>query len=257
MQKMMRQAWRRALVTAVIAAGLTGCGPGTQDRMEERDPLVKRALARKAAGDTDGAIELFERAIERKPSLARPHLDLGLLYDQVKTNYVRAIYHYERYLELRPDSEKKALINELIYRTRLNYAVSLPDRPSSAVQEIAMLKEEIKSLKARLADAQSAPVAPAAPANAGGAGGAAPPVKGKPPAKGAAPAEAVPPNPEPAQPPVQTYVVQAGDTLSSIAIRMYRDQSKWKLIYDANRGILPSPQSVRPGQTLMIPKPKK
>ena len=61
------------------------------------------------------------------------------------------------------------------------------------------------------------------------------------------------PKPEPARPPVQTYVVQTHDTLSSIAGKVYNDTGKWKKIYEANRGVLPSSQSMRPGQTLIIP----
>ncbi|OGV42978.1 MAG: hypothetical protein A2X46_00040 [Lentisphaerae bacterium GWF2_57_35] len=228
-----------ALAGAIL---LSGCGgAGAQDRREERDPLLKRAQARKNTQDIDGAIDLFQKALERKPTLARAHLELALIYDQSKGDYIRAIYHYQRYLEMRPDAEKKDLIQDLIRHARLAYAASLPDQPSGAIQEITLLKKEIDSLRAQLARQSSPPVSSGTPKSTAPSASA----------SSTAPAAA---KPQPAQPPVQTYVVQSGDTLSSISSKMYRDPTKWKVIYEANRGTLASPQSVRAGQTLMIPR---
>lgn len=233
--------WAVLLVVALAA----GCSRSTTtlDRMEERDPLLKRAQALKSVQDIDGAIETYNRALDRKPTLARAHLELGLLYDANKQDYVRAIYHYQRYLELRPQAEKKKLIEDLIRQAKLSYAASLPHQPGGAVEQIAVLKREIEMLKAELERQK------------GGGGGVAPAAKartGK--AKAAEPAAKDDLKPEPAKPAVQTYVVQNGDTLSRIAEKMYNDRNKWKAIYDANRGTLASPESVKTGQTLIIPK---
>ena len=233
------------LATALAAATMTGCSPGAanQDSRDERDPYLKRALTRKNMDDVDGAIDLLNKALDRKPTLARAHLELGLLYDTHKQDYVRAIYHYSRYLELRPDAEKKKLIDDLIRQARLSFAASLPDQPPGAIEQIAMLKRENAALKGQLASQQMADVAasksPVSPPAAA--------------ASGATPA-LMPPKPAPAQPAVQTYVVQSRDTLSSIASKLYNDPGKWKVIFDANRNTLSSPQSVRPGQTLIIPR---
>lgn len=230
------------LMTAFAAASMTGCSPGaaSQDSRDERDPYLKRALVRKNMDDIDGAIDLLNKALDRKPDLARAHLELGLLYDTHKQDYIRAIYHYQRYLELRPTAEKRKLIEDLIRQARLSFAASLPNQPPGAIEQIAMLKREIAALKGQLA---SPPAATAQPAAA------------KPAASAATNAAVlVPPRPAPAQAAVQTYVVQSRDTLSSIAAKMYNEPGKWKTIYDANRNTLSSPQSVRPGQTLIIPR---
>jgi len=54
-----------------------------------------------------------------------------------------------------------------------------------------------------------------------------------------------------------TYIVASGDNLSSISIRVYRDGSKWPIIYQANRDALgPDPHSVhalKVGMELVIP----
>ena len=53
-----------------------------------------------------------------------------------------------------------------------------------------------------------------------------------------------------------TYVVQKGESLWSIAAKpeIYGKATRWRLIFDANRDLLKSPDRVRPGMTLKIPR---
>ena len=53
--------------------------------------------------------------------------------------------------------------------------------------------------------------------------------------------------------PSATYTVQKGDTLEKISKRFYGSTKKWRRIYNANRGVLKSPDRIRPGQKLTIP----
>ncbi len=240
-----------ALLAALsLSSGCNG-GAASRDQRDERDPTMKRAEAKKQAHDVDGAIAEFNKALDRKPDMAKAHLELGLLYDQDKEDFVRAIYHYQRYLELRPDAEKKDIVLDLIRHAKLSFAASLPDQPSEAVREINMLKGELAALKEQL-DAQQAARNATATTNA--------PVAAKATPKGAektpppAPTATAALQPAPAQAAVDTYVVQAGDTLSRIAGKVYKDPSKWESIYNANRATLPSPQSLKVGQTLVVPR---
>ena len=50
----------------------------------------------------------------------------------------------------------------------------------------------------------------------------------------------------------QTYTVEKGDNLSTIAKHFYGRQD-WKRIYDANRDQLDNPDRIKPGQVLKIP----
>jgi len=52
----------------------------------------------------------------------------------------------------------------------------------------------------------------------------------------------------------QYYIVQKGDTLQKISEKFFGTTQKWKSIYDANKHILKSPDRIRPGQKLAIPK---
>jgi len=50
-----------------------------------------------------------------------------------------------------------------------------------------------------------------------------------------------------------TYIVQSGDTLWKIASRAYGDGSRYPKIFEANKGVLKSPDHILPGQELVIP----
>lgn len=61
--------------------------------------------------------------------------------------------------------------------------------------------------------------------------------------------------PTPGQKPIgSSYTVQPGDTLGSIAWRMYGNSGAWSVIYNANRGVIgANPHLILPGQVLAIP----
>ncbi|MDP2921899.1 MAG: LysM peptidoglycan-binding domain-containing protein [Candidatus Omnitrophota bacterium] len=50
------------------------------------------------------------------------------------------------------------------------------------------------------------------------------------------------------------YVVEKGDTLQTISEKFYGTTKKWTVLYEANKHILKSPDRIRPGQKLVIPK---
>lgn len=72
------------------------------------------------------------------------------------------------------------------------------------------------------------------------------------------PPQEEPPTDSPELPPADdtqdTYVVQPGDTLSKIALRLYGNAALWTLIFEANRDKLSSPSLLRVGMELRIPE---
>jgi nucleoid-associated protein YgaU len=50
------------------------------------------------------------------------------------------------------------------------------------------------------------------------------------------------------------YTVKTGDTLSRISREVYGTSGRWAEIFEANRDQLPSPNALRPGQVLEIPR---
>lgn len=59
-----------------------------------------------------------------------------------------------------------------------------------------------------------------------------------------------PPAPDAA---AQTYVVEKGDSLWTIAVKFYGNGGQWQQIYEANRDRIPDPAKLRPGTELIIP----
>ena len=97
------------IAAAAVALAAAGCGP-LQSPREEDHPLMRRALSLQRVGDIRGAIEAYQHAIETKPGFARAHLNIAILYSEPPhEDFVRAIYHYERYLDLRPGMKLWAL----------------------------------------------------------------------------------------------------------------------------------------------------
>lgn len=254
----MRASLRPGLGGCLLAALMvaSACRPAVTDldAMEEEDPRMVKALQLKRAQDIEGAIAEYEALLDEKPRTAKAHLQAGLLYDEYKQDYVRAIYHYRRYLELRPEAEKKDLIEDLARHAALSYAASLPDRPSAAIQEIAALKQQISGLEKDLGEAQRriGELSEALRRHRERAEGVAPTPR-EAPASGEAAAQTPAAQPVAAAGP-EIYKVRSGDTLSKIAQRVYNDGSKWKVIYDANRDTLRNPQDLKLGQPLRIPR---
>jgi len=56
------------------------------------------------------------------------------------------------------------------------------------------------------------------------------------------------------EPPVQTYTVKPGDTLSKIAKQMLGDANAYQAIFELNRDQLSDPDKIQPGQVLKVPQ---
>jgi hypothetical protein len=50
------------------------------------------------------------------------------------------------------------------------------------------------------------------------------------------------------------YTVKPGDTLSKISREFYGDPNQYTKIFNANRGVLRDPNTITPGQDLVIPE---
>jgi tetratricopeptide (TPR) repeat protein len=244
------------LALTAIIAGVSGCAKsvGALDAADERDPLMERASRLDRSNDFEGAIETYQEALELNAGLVKAHLRLGLLYDDYENNYLRAIYHYQRYLELRPDSEKYAEIEELIRLARVNYATSIPEQASDAIRELTRVRQQASQMEQDMAVAKRR-IAALEVENGklttalGTARKRIVADKGQVPARGSSRTSAAA---APADKAI-SYTVQRGDTLSRIATKMYDDSRKWKAIYHANRTALDSPESLKVGQILEIP----
>ncbi len=229
---------------------LAGCGQknGAQlDAADEKDARVRKGLEQLRLKNWDEAIGQFETALAKKPELGRPDLELAMIYHQHEKNYARAIYHYERYLEKRPLTEKRALIQDWIRQAKISLAGETGISGGDVSEELVRLTRENNMLRKQLETAGGA--APAAVANVRT-------LLTQPPAGRPAPAPVAVPVAAKAVEPVKaarTYQVRPGDTLGRIAGSVYGDTGKWRKIYDANRDRMKSETDIRVGQALTIP----
>ncbi len=244
---------RWALLCVSLLLSFSACSKNAAklDKKDESNPLVQKAMMRKRVQDYENAALLFERALEEYPQLAKPHLELAILYEKRPfEDHIRAIHHYNRYLEKRPKSDKREIVEGMIKWARLSFAASLPEKPSGAVKMIdhlqkenALLRDSIDLLEAQLS------VIPDRDTGEGSVQEVSVPVPQQPVKLSAVVEKPVPPAIER----VKRYTMQSGDTLTGIARRFYGQSSEWKKIYEANRDVLKSPGSVKAGQTLVIP----
>jgi nucleoid-associated protein YgaU len=225
-----------------VALVLAGCSPDSgaqRDAEDEKDPHVRAGLEHVERNEWEAAIGEFEEALQRKPNLARPDLELALIWHQQKKKPARAIYHYERYLEKRPQTEKRELLLQSIDQAKVSLAAEIGAGSNEAGRtELIRLTRENNLLRQQLETV---------------GGGTAPVTRTlrtePPPRPAPAPAVAPPPAPRPQR----TYQVRPGDTLTRIATATYRDPGKWRLIYEANRDQMKSETDIKVGQTLILP----
>ena len=238
------------LITATSCLLLTGCGESgaRRDAADEKNMAVQKGVEQARLKRWDEAVRQFESALENNPELARPDLELALIYHQQKKNYVRAIYHYERYLEKRPDSEKARFISDWIRQAKISFACQIdPGDESQISREIVrltrennLLRKQLEKTAETLTDVPPVKLIPVRP-----------PVQ-KP--------EPTPVSPTPVQriqtpaPTRSTYNVRPGDTLTRIAKTVYGDGRQWKKIYAANQDKMKSENDLKAGQTIIIPK---
>src|SRR5947208_3003657 len=117
----------RLLTLAWLAVWMSGCGPvsdGPTD--EEKDPHFLSGKSRLSSMDYDGAIAAFENALISNPKSASAHFELALLYEEKKTDYAAAIYHFERHLELRPESNMAETVKQHVLACKLELAKTVP-----------------------------------------------------------------------------------------------------------------------------------
>ena len=241
------------------------------DAEAEREVNYQRAKKLAEQHDFQGSAEFYKRALSVNPDFATAHLELGLLCEDKLGDPIAAIYHYGRYLELRPDSEKRQLVEDFIERAKLSYAAKLPQSPivdpgeltrlqnekAALLQENAMLRTRVAELQKAASTAETTVSTPAVPVASSPAPAAAVAATAPVPATGiimvAAPIPLATESSSTESPHAHLYVVQKGDTLQSLALRYYGTRAGWEKIYQANRSGLPSKDQLKVGQQLVIP----
>lgn len=239
-----------------------GCIPTRDNGVdEEREPHFQRGRELAKAQDYRGAADAYERALEANPRSGTAHFELGLLFETRLNDPAAAVFHFERFLKLRPTSDKAEVARQRATNCKMELAklfLIAPTAPS-VQREMDKLRGEIERLglennqlrrhvevltaraAARGVAVTSAPVAvvqaaaPAAPAPM--------PVAAKQPETSAKPAQT------PAST-ARTHTVKPGEIPEAIARRY---GVKVEALLAANPGL--DPKRLKIGQTLKVPAP--
>lgn len=227
----------------IAAVAVCGC-------KEKKNPLIEKGEALYNEQKWEEAEKTFKEALTEGPELAKAHLGLARIYQENQKLLAHAIYHYDRFLELDPEAEsadmfirERQSVEEMLIKNVIEGSPEVTRiRNSAQAQESAwgrektQLQNQIARLEEQLraARATSASTTPARTTQETTA-----PTRTT---QGTTSDEPI------------IYTVTKQDTLSKIAGRFYRDTSKWTLIYEANKDTLPDPNSLKVGQSLVIPQ---
>jgi LysM repeat protein len=244
----------RLMLAVMGGVALCGCHPGGGAEVdEEKEPQFLIGRSRVNAMNFRGAIEAFEQALEMNPRSAAAHFELGWLYAEKEADEAAAIYHYQKFLQLRPQSPNAENIKQHILRLKHELAKAvMPIPPSSdvlrqleqLVQEKQQLQGEVDRLQRQVAQMTTAQAAGAARSDLRAAN---PPTSASERNPQTAPVGGV----------VQTqatgnsrvnYRIKDGDTLMSIA---RRHNVRLDSLQAANPRV--DPRRLQPGQTIIIP----
>lgn len=286
---MSRSAVIRRLIPLLFLGGLllalAGCTDSERvsSAAEVDEPGYREGQALLKTGRRQEALNSFLKVIERRGDEApESHLEVGLLYLQHINDPLSAIYHFKKYLGLRPNSPQAPLVKQRIDAAMRDFARTLPaqsleNRPQRVdlVAALDRLKQENEMLKQELADLKggravpettvSGEDVPAAPtASSGGFNFAtetiptvrprpAPVTPSRPAPARIAPAVTPPPAATTPAAGVRRHTVRPGDTLYKLAQQYYGNRAKWRDIYAANRDVMKSETDLKAGMSLKIP----
>jgi len=140
----------RCALFLILGLGLGGCVPSGRSQLdEEKDPHFLAAKSRMNALDYQGALECFEKAIESNPRSSAGHLEAGLLYEKYPPDYAAAIYHLDRFLKLRPNSDYAKVVEQRILACKQELArtVSLGPVTQALQRDYERLADQNKRLQ--------------------------------------------------------------------------------------------------------------
>jgi nucleoid-associated protein YgaU len=250
---------------------------------EINDPGFLEGQQLERQGEPSKALLAYLKVIARRGDQApESHLDVGLLYLKHFEEPVRAIFYFEKYLELQPNSASSEKVKALIETAKRDFvrklAIQPPENPSTRTEssdELESLRRENVLLKAELATIRGngsallgAARAPAIPPSAPGWRTGAPPadtpvIVEAPPQAGPVQAPTVVPAANVKQQTSaakgaasRTYTVAKGDTLYGLALRFYGKGSAARVrdIIAANKDLLNGTGSnLKIGMVLKIP----
>jgi len=159
-----------ALATLFLMAGCERSDTSVLT-VEGDEPGYRRGIDLKKQGRNQEALNEFLKVVEKRglDNAPESHLELGMLYQFHIKDPIKAIFHYQKFRELKPNSPQADLVRQRIDSATRDFARTIPLLPlENDLQKLDMsdlvgrLKSENEKLKADLAAARANRPAPAA-----------------------------------------------------------------------------------------------
>jgi len=146
-----------SLVLIALIFSLGACQQAQQgtDAEDASNPFFRRAMNFTEDQNYYAAIQEYEKALVANPNVAKAHVEMGILYNEKLGDPISAIYHYQKYLNARPNAPDREKIQSYLDKAKIDFAITLPNSPAQNAEEIARINRENVELKQSLAEAQT------------------------------------------------------------------------------------------------------
>ncbi|MEC7274267.1 MAG: LysM peptidoglycan-binding domain-containing protein [Verrucomicrobiota bacterium] len=234
---------------------LSGCAPSGIEVVSETDEKqYQLGQDYKGQGRMENALSAFLRVIDARRDAPESHLEAGYIYLRTMKDPVRSIYHFDRYLQFKPQSAQSAQVRQLIETAKKEFARQLPADPFEGELDRIDLMDLVKTLKLENDDLKRELMGAIARVeqleNVLGNARRASPIQTVNLPDIDSVTNELPTNPSNLP---RSYTVQSGDTLSAISKRFYGTSTRYIDIFQANRDRLSSEGALRVGQVIRIP----
>ena len=254
---------------------------------DDRNPYFQKASRAQNDRDYVAAAKAYEEALQKNPQLAAAHYELGLIYGEKLGEPVNAMYHFRKFLAMRPDSPQREMVQAHLDSAKINFATTMPNSPVQNAEAFVKLQSEnlalhkeldekavkIAELESRLAKmASTVAAAPATPLSTAPVAENAPVAASESAAPAALPATAAvmpasilgtPATPPQKEAPVmqtsmpqRTHTIQSGDTLWKISKIYYSSDVMGGIqkIKKANADVLKEGKPLKIGTVIVVPE---
>jgi tetratricopeptide (TPR) repeat protein len=131
---------------------LTSCQPPQQglDAEDERNPYFRKGSKLAADGNFHGAISEYEKALQSNPNVQKAYMEIGILYADKLNDPVSAAYHFQKYIDARPDAPNLSQAQTYLEKAKIDFALTLPNSSTQNAQAFAQMNKENVELKQAL-----------------------------------------------------------------------------------------------------------
>ena len=133
------------IILAFICALIIGCSSNDRLLLEESEErLYKRAKDFQIQGRHEDALINYLSLIAVRRESPESHLEAGYIYLNALKDPIRSIYHFDRYLELKPESAQSTQVKQLIETAKKEFIRQIPTKPFQTDIDRVDLLEIIK-----------------------------------------------------------------------------------------------------------------